>query len=426
MSAVAPPLRRAIGELPLLVVAVLLVSTAADILPGDTIVGVGEVQLNLARILILVGLLAVVASRGLTVEPFRAHAGLPLLLLVAVAFVSTHKWGTYPRYRFLVEGVALFYLTYAVIRMRADARDALALLGLVAVGIAAFAAIAQVSQGVETGFYRSGCTPVTLRPGLPPPSGSLTRATGTFANPNILAGFLLLILPIGALAAGVLARARSSWLPLVVVMTGGYLALVFTFSRAAVLIALATVGAGIWISQVEYRRYLILVLVAMAAAVVFLASSCGSEATAGYGRGEEWRETLEVIKANPVWGVGLGRLGAVLHARNAASTAQHAHNLFLTWWAEAGPGALVAWAWLALLLLWRSLRGALAGDTAAMAAFVALLAFFGFSMLDHPANVDRVAMAFWIVAGVAAATGVRGWRLRSIRPSAEPDELAVS
>ena len=85
---------------------------------------------------------------------------------------------------------------------------------MVAVAIAAFAAVAQVSQGVETGFYRNGCTPLTLSPGAPPPSGSLTRATGTFDNPNVLAGYLLLLLPLAALVAGLLTRARSSFAPL--------------------------------------------------------------------------------------------------------------------------------------------------------------------------------------------------------------------
>jgi hypothetical protein len=39
---------------------------------------------------------------------------------------------------------------------------------------------------------------------------------------------------------------------------------------------------------------------------------------------------------------------------------------------------------------------------------VALVGFFGFSMLDHPANTDRVALAFWIVAGFAAAVADPG------------------
>jgi O-antigen ligase len=106
----------------------------------------------------------------------------------------------------------------------------------------------------------------------------------------------------------------------------------------------------------------------------------------------------------------------VLQAQDPQSSARHAHNLFLTWWAEAGTGALIAWVWLYALLLWRSLRAALRGSAAARTGLVALLGFLGISMLDHPANTDRVALAFWIVAGFAAATGdPGGWLWRRLR-----------
>jgi O-antigen ligase len=409
-------MRSRVADLPLLVVGALLLSTAADILPNDTIVGVGEVEFNLARLLVLVALAAFVATNGLRREHWRTGAALPLLLLLAVGLYTSHKYGTYPRYRFLVEGVAVFYLTFAVVRARGDAREGLAMVGLVALAIAGLTAVAQVAQDVHTGFYRDGCTPLTLTPGLDPPSGSITRATGTFANPNVLGGYLLLLLPIGALAGAYVVRVRGLWA--VVALGGGlgFLSLVFTFSRAAVLMSLVAVAVGVLVSDVRHRRWLILVVVLAAVAIGVLAGGCGSDSTAGYGRTEEWKQTFEVIKDEPLYGVGLGRLGFVLHQENPLSTARHAHNLFLTWWAEAGTGALIAWVWLFGLLLWRSLRGALrTGSAAARAGLVAVLGFLGMSMLDHPANTDRVALAFWIVAGFALAVGDppgRGWPFR--------------
>src|SRR3954452_22679581 len=125
-------LRSRFADLPMLVVGVLLLSTAADILPNDTIVGVGEVQLNLARLLALLAFGAFVAAHGLRAEHWRTGYALPLLLLLGVALYTSHKYGTYPRYRFLVEGVAVFYLVFAVVRAHADGRDALAIVGLVA------------------------------------------------------------------------------------------------------------------------------------------------------------------------------------------------------------------------------------------------------------------------------------------------------
>src|SRR3954454_9510566 len=102
--------RRGLADLPLLVLAVLLASTAADILRPDTIVGVGEVQLNLARILIVVGLAALAYTAGPRALLVRTGVAIPLVVLLAVGLYTSHKWGTYPRYRFLVEGVAGFYL----------------------------------------------------------------------------------------------------------------------------------------------------------------------------------------------------------------------------------------------------------------------------------------------------------------------------
>src|SRR4051794_27350882 len=299
-------IRSRLADLPVLVIGVLLLSTAADILPNDTIVGVGEVQLNLARLLVLLAVGAFVAAHGLRSEHWRTGYALPLLLLLGVALYTSHKYGTYPRYRFLVEGVAVFYLVFAVVRANRDGRDLLATVGLIALSIAALTADAQVAQDVHTGFYRDGCTPVTLTPAATPPSGALTRATGTFSNPNVLGGYLLLLLPLGAMAWAYVARVRGIWAALALGCGFGFLALVFTFSRAAILASLVAIGVGILVSDVRYRRWLLLVVAAGGAAIAVLAGGCGSDATASYGRAEEWQATVKVIRGNPVWGGGAG------------------------------------------------------------------------------------------------------------------------
>src|SRR3954453_9030247 len=128
-------LRSRLADLPTLVVGVLLLSTAADILPNDTIVGVGELQLNLARLLVLLAFGAFVAAHGLRSEHWRTGYALPLLLLLGVAQYGSHKYGTFPRYRFLAEGVAMFCLVLAVVRANRDGRDLLAAVGLIALSI---------------------------------------------------------------------------------------------------------------------------------------------------------------------------------------------------------------------------------------------------------------------------------------------------
>jgi hypothetical protein len=85
---------------------------------------------------------------------------------------------------------------------------------------------------------------------------------------------------------------------------------------------------------------------------------------------------------------------------------RHAHNLWLTWLAEAGPLAFVAWLWIAGWLLWRGYRAAGRGRVLAASSLAAVTGFFIFSLFDHPANVERIATAFWFIAALIAA-GVR-------------------
>ena len=394
-------LRAVAAELPLLVVAALLLATGADILPADSIVSPGPVELTLARLLILAALGALLYAHGPRRELFATGLAIPIGLLLVVSLVATVKWGTEPRFRFLVEAVALFYLTVAAVRARPEARTALSVVALVAVALAALPGVAQVAQDEATGFYRDGCEPVTQAP-PDVPSGTVTRAIGSFDNPNLLAGHVLLLAPLAAAGIAGLAGGWQLRRALAVVLGLAALALVLTYSRSGVLAGAAGLVAAFATFGGAYRRYLIAAGVGLVLATFFLFGSCGSEGAAGYGRTEQWKETIQVIGDNPVYGVGLGRVGDVLRERDDRHTARHAHNLFLNWWAEAGPLALLAWIWLLAALAWRSLRGALRGDAVARATMVALGGFGAYSMLDHPANVDRIAVALWIVMALAA------------------------
>ena len=396
-------MRRAIAELPLLVVALVLLSSGADLLPPDAIVDIGEVELDLARLLILAGLAALLYTHGPRREVFASGLAIPLGLLLLAGLVATVKWGGEPRFRFLIESVALLYLALAVVRTREEARGALAAAALIAVCLSGIGGVAQIAQDEATGFYRDGCTPVT-QPPPDIPAGTVTRAIGSFANPNLLAAHVLLLAPLGA--AGIALAGGGAWAlrrVLVLALAVASLGLILTYSRTGVVLGVLAVAAGLWLSGVRNRGYLVGATAALAIVAFVLLGSCGSQGAAGFGRTEQWKETISVIGDNPVYGVGLGRVGDVLHERDPRSTSQHAHNLFLNWWAEAGPLALLAWIWLLAALAWRSLRAGMDGDIAARGLFVGLVAFVAYSMFDHPANVDRIAVALFVTMGMAAA-----------------------
>lgn len=401
MSAEGGRLRAAAAELPLLVVAALLLATGADIMPPDAIVSIGPVELTLSRLLVLAGLGALAYAHGARRDLFATGLAIPLGLLLVAGLVATVRWGTEPRFRFLVEAVALFYLTVAAVRARPESRQTLAIVALVALALAALPGVAQVAQDQATGFYRDGCRPVTQAP-PDVPGGTATRAIGSFANPNVLAGHALLLAPLAAAGIGALAGGWQLRRALAVVLGLSLVGLLLTYSRSGILVGLLGAIAALAVSGVAYRRHLIGAAAALLVAAFFLFGSCGSEGAAGYGRTEQWKETFAVIGDNPATGVGLGRVGDVLRERDDRHSARHAHNLLLNWWAEAGPLALLAWIWLFAVLAWRSLRAATAGDGVARGTMAALGGFAAYSMLDHPANVDRVAVALWVTMALAA------------------------
>jgi O-antigen ligase len=415
--------RSVAGAVPILAVSAVLLGTGAQILPPDALIDAGPVQMSLARLLIVLGLVCLVVAEGARGELFRTRLEIPLALLLAASTASTIEWGTEPRLRFLIESIALFYLVVGVVRARPESRTALSLIALLALALAAFGGIEQISQGVLTGFYRDGCTPITLPPGIQPPPGAVTRATGAFSNPNVLAGAVLLLAPLAAVTSLAVTRAAQMRLALGLVAGLGYLALFLTYSRTGVLIGIVGAGAAILFAGTRYRWPLVAVGATLAIGFTFLFASCGSDAGAGYGRSKEWSDTITIIKDNPVYGVGLGRVGQVLQARNPSFTAQHAHNLYLNWWAEAGPAALVAWLWMFGYLVFRSGRAALRGDPLARGLAVALGGFALFSLTDHPANVDRVATTLWVVMGLAAGS-LAMWRKREAAGEPEPGSVS--
>jgi len=199
-------------------------------------------------------------------------------------------------------------------------------------------------------------------------------------------------------------------------------ALLCTLTRSA-WIGLITGVAAIGI--VKDRRLLLLLLAGLAAAV-FLAPQDARERVAGMLRGQEtvvkdgvvvaqgderpylWKSGIEVIRHNPVCGVGLKNFRKAYPQYlpyTPVKNFNHAHNNFIHLGAETGLLGLCAFAAMLCVYLWyiirkvRSLPARPRGTAAAVSigVFGAYVAFLAAGMFEYNFGDSEVAMLFWFL-----------------------------
>ncbi len=193
------------------------------------------------------------------------------------------------------------------------------------------------------------------------------RVFATFALPNSLAGYLLVLLPPAiALAAAALRSRRWALTALLLVPL---LAFFFTFSKggwlvALVLLALFLISQGrSWLR----RRWLVAVGVVLALAAALgiglvaspylrtrltgMSRELGGSARV---RVEYWTAGIEMWKSDPVLGIGPGNFKNhyMRHKAVAAEEVRHAHNDYVQLLAEGGPVVLLGYLvfWLAIVV----------------------------------------------------------------------------
>lgn len=394
-SAPGPRRRAVAGGVALLALAAMVLEAAADVLPDEPLVGV----VTPLRAAVLVGLVAVLVARRPRLGRHRVavDAGAALLLLAAaVATVAAGQpWAAW---RAVLTAVAVCYLALGVRRVLPDSGHALGLLALVAVAAAATSGLAQAADGTPTGFCRGaldGSADVCT-------GAELVRVTGTFANPNLLAALLVLLLPVAAAGAATLPD-RASRLIGSAVVTLGYAALLLTGSRGGVLAGLAGLVVLVLLRRPTRRRLL-------GAAGVGVAGLVGIVAVTGGGAGvrtDVWAAALRIALGNPL-GVGPGRAGALIDAAVPGDEPfAHAHNLWLNYAVETGVAGLAAVLLLTAAAAAVAVRAAARGSLTAAAAGAGLAGFAVLGLADHPANTTRIAVAMFAVLGVLAAEAGR-------------------
>lgn len=433
-AASGPPsaIARFVQFVPLAAVAVVLLDSATDFFPDDPVESVVGV-VTPTRLALLLGLIALVVPvpgrPRARLRDFRTRLDLPVGLLVAAAAVATYGGGhpTAPL-RGLLTVVGCYYLVVGVRRTQPESWRPIGIVALAGVAAAATSAFSQVTNATPTGFCRTGLlTDVACDAGG---DGILIRATGTFANPNLLAAFLVLLLPFALLAA-VCVDERTGRTAIVVLVVIGYGALLTTFSRAGYVAGAAgllVLAGAYWLAprladRAQRRLFAApgaLALLA-AAGVIWAVSRAGNSLGV---RGQAWEAALSLAADNPL-GVGLGRSGAVISAAAPGDRVfVHAHNLWLNWLVEAGPLGLLALTVLTVTAWSCAARAARAKSVIGTVGLAALTGFFLMSTVDHPANLDRIDTLFWCVLAVVMTEAPAGRRRRTeFSPAPAPSQL---
>ena len=266
-----------------------------------------------------------------------------------------------------------------------------------------------------------------------------STAFGPFINRHHFAGYmeLTIALPLGLLFAGAVDKEKRLLFLFVAGLMG--IALVMTTSRGGIISLVAEIVflgivTGIWRSQNEKHRSKtsrlkrIGVRVGLTAGLLiglflgvislggefsiyrFIDSVNTDDPTTG--RAHFWSVTLDIIKANPYVGTGLGAFGVVYtkyDSRNGLFRLEQAHNDYLQTLSDAGiVGGVVAVSFVALLF-YKALQRAKSRDDfrrgIALAGLAGCFAVLVHSFFDFTLHTTSNALLFLVLAAVATLNG---------------------
>lgn len=245
-----------------------------------------------------------------------------------------------------------------------------------------------------------------------------TRVYATLENPNVLAEYLMLVLP---LALGMLLAGKSFSRKFIFSIITGIITicLVLTFSRGAWLgLVLALV---VFAALKEPRLLILLILISlisplfMPSVVINRVASIGSlEDSSNAFRVTIWIAALRMIKDYWITGVGLGLSAFSRVYRDymiAGTPALHAHNLYLEMGIEMGIVGLLVFLWMITAGLSKAMNS-IKKDT--WSSFIlagvigALSGHLLHGLFDYVWFSPRIVLAFWLFFGMMSALSSRG------------------
>ncbi len=400
--------------------------------------GLGELARGVLQILIAAAVASRVLSRGAKDASWSrtprwwfllAFAG---LAVISAAF-SRAIYFSLSHLLFLSACIGAFILCATLCRdkrIAAAAVWAVVLSALFVSGVAVRGYILNAGGGI--GFWRELTS-----------SGDHARLFGPFVNPNFFAGYLVIVMPVTLALFLTTRRALVAVLP-AAAFAFELMALMLTGAKFGVVAAAAALALFLLLNAVartldgfRLRRLLIIAAVAIPLLVPFSmpvksrveqAQVGGAQVHSTAFRIYTWKATLNMIAAQPVFGVGPGVYGITYPQYTIAGPTKFAHNSYLHIAAEMGIPALIALVLFLLTIAWRSLgwiRSRPADDVAPEAAsesitwadfvpsdgwriigcgiFAALVGSSIRSLVDSDWYVTGIALPFWGLAGVLCA-----------------------
>lgn len=240
-----------------------------------------------------------------------------------------------------------------------------------------------------------------------------TRVYATMENPNVLAEYLSLIIPI---ILGLIWITRKPVIKLSLFIAASIitLCLILTFSRGAwVGFALAVMVFAVLKEPRLIFVFMIIALISPAflpPVVMARIASIGSlEDSSNAFRISIWIAALRMIKDYWLTGVGLGLAAFARVYRDymiAGTPAIHSHNLYLQIGLELGVAGLVAFLWLIETGFTKAVRNVLSNRkvSALLAGVIGALAgHLLHGLFDYVWFSPRIVMLFWLIFGIMAA-----------------------
>ena len=243
------------------------------------------------------------------------------------------------------------------------------------------------------------------------------RVVSTFANPNVLGEYLILIFPI-ILALMITAKHINERFALLLAAAASCACLVFTWSRGAWLGFAVSLVLFLCLSSKHFFTAGILMIPLFTAALFFGSgtsivrrfTSIGDSSTS-YRLGI-WRGVILMLADVFYFGIGIGE-GAFadiypFYALSGIEAAPHSHNLYLQITVEVGLFALIAFLIFVFTFAQCSLsfcKNAVskANKTICLGIFCGIVAFLIQGLTDYVWYNYRLFLLFWMIAGLGIA-----------------------